>query len=72
MYNPILGKSPLHLAAEMTDLEAMRILLTSDPRNRADVNAVTEGEARTALHICAKKKDYKGVELLLNQPGVEV
>ncbi len=65
-------KAPVHVAANNSDREALRILL----ENGADVNAPQKVNARTALHICASKESEEGsftcLSLLLDQEGINV
>ena len=53
LHNEDLGVSPVHVAAETDNLEALR-LLTGGERNKANINNMMRN-GRTALHIAAER-----------------
>ncbi len=66
LYNPELGRCPLHLAAQGGDLAILSALFSGGAGNRPNVNS-TMKNGRTALHLAAEGGHERCLEFLLKQ-----
>ncbi|XP_076272873.1 uncharacterized protein LOC143204233 [Rhynchophorus ferrugineus] len=57
------GMSPIHLAAELNNVECLTIMLKSDGAN---VNAQTKGNRYSALHLAVEAEALESMEVLLD------
>eukprot|EP00095_Tigriopus_kingsejongensis_P004014 snap_masked-scaffold5_size1054832-processed-gene-0.1 protein:Tk04014 transcript:snap_masked-scaffold5_size1054832-processed-gene-0.1-mRNA-1 annotation:"transient receptor potential cation channel protein painless" len=71
LYNHILGRAPVHVAALSGNLRSLQLLF-SLKGNQPDINATMRSNGRTALHLCVEKKHGECVNFLLDQPGIDV
>ena len=70
-YNDILGKCPIHVAIELKSKNLVKVLLGSEPHNKANVDAMDQS-GRTALHLAAEEGNLDLVQsILVHDPQVD-
>ncbi|XP_059093898.1 transient receptor potential channel pyrexia-like [Tigriopus californicus] len=70
LFNPILGRSPIHVAVMNGNLRSLELLF-SIGSNMPNINAIMRSNGRTALHLCAEKKKVDCLKFLLAQAGID-